>query len=106
MIENADILNQFIGAFGVCICSTVRERFPKSQTFSPGATQSQAISNLTATSYVNSILELSLVTKENHEAGYSYQKTQRGVDLWYNFEKKNNLQQLFGMLSLTQQIQF
>ena len=86
MIENADMLYQLIGAFGMCVCSTVRERFPKGQEFARGATQSQAIGNLKTTSHVNSILELSFVTKENNEVEYSYQKKQRGVDLRYDFE--------------------
>ena len=88
MIENADMLDQLIGAFGVCVCSTVREHFPKGQNNSRGAKQSQAIGNLRITSQVNSILELSFVTKENHDVEYSYRKTQSGVDLRYDFEIK------------------
>ena len=82
------MLKQLIGAFGTCVCSTVRERFPSCAKFPPGENQSKAVRNLKKKSYVNSILELSLVEKENHEVEYTYWKRHLGVYIRYYFELK------------------
>ena len=91
-IENSEMFAQLISAFGKCVCSTVRERFPRGPRLRRGMTQDQAVNNLNIHSHVNSLIELSGVNKENSEVNYSIRKSTRGVDMRYDpFSKKFTL---------------
>ena len=99
VIENSNMLQQLILAFGTCVVSTVRSRFPSGAKVRQGATQTQVVNKLKTTEYVNSLLELSLEEKDNCDVTHSYRKATRGVDFCYNFgAKKFTLAVRYSML--------
>lgn len=104
-IENADMLQQLISAFGICVCSTVRKRFPPGAKVPSGRKNSQAVEQLKATNHVNSILVLSQVQTDNADIEYSYRKSTRGVDFRFDStSRKFSLAVRYSMLDSTDDI--
>ena len=72
MIENASMFDQFVDAFGVCIVSTVRKRFPAVKSTLP-------VSNLTSVDALNSLLCFKKVTPFNSEIEYKHLTNECGI---------------------------
>ena len=83
-VENSNMLNQLIRAFGTCVCSTVRSRWPCGRKISRGDTRSHAVQNLQKKKYINSVIGLSLIDTPNAEIEYVYRKKTIGVDFRYD----------------------
>ena len=76
------MLDQLVQGFGSCVLSTIRRKFPSTQTRS----RSQATQNLLSTDTLNSIIGLNYCTTPNSKIEYRYWSTNRGVTLRYDLE--------------------
>ena len=85
LVENALMLQQLINAFGTCICSTVRSRFPPGPKVSRGAGVGHSVKHLKTDSFVNSFIELTLNDISNANVEFNLRKKSRGVDIRYDF---------------------
>ena len=83
-VENANMLNQLILAFGTCVCSTVRNWWPCGIQVPSGASRSHTVKNLQMKKNMNSIIGLSLKVTPNEEISSSYQKKTIGVDFRFD----------------------
>ena len=61
------LLQQLIDAFGICVCSTVRSRFPRGPKVPGGTQTARSVKNLKTDSFVNSIIELSENNTSNQD---------------------------------------
>ena len=54
VIDNSNMLQQLILAFGTCVVSTVQSQFPSGSKLCQGATNTQAVNKLKTTKHVHS----------------------------------------------------
>ena len=81
LIENKEMFEQLIQAFGKCVVTTVRKRFPASKAIPP-------IQKLTSNDVLNSIICLNKVTTPNSDIEYRYRNDERGFEFRYEYETK------------------
>ena len=84
LIENAAMLQELIDAFGTCVCSTVRSRFPRGPSLR-GTRVGHTVNNLKTDTFVNSFIELTLNDDSNESIEFNLRKKTRGVDIRYDF---------------------
>ena len=78
LIENESMFDQFVDAFGVCVVSTVRKRFPTVKSTPP-------VSNLTSVDVLNSLICLKKVSTLNSEIEYKHRTSERGIIFRYEY---------------------
>ena len=83
-VENRFMLAQLMDAFGVCVVSTVRERFPSGARLRLTDGFGEITRRLTSVDLLNSIMELHDHTVPNCDVQYAYRKRTRGIDFWYD----------------------
>lgn len=82
IIENKDMFDQLIRGFGSCVVSTVRRKFPSTNS----RQRSEATQNLQSTDDLNSILPVHLCTIPNSEKEYKYRSTDRGITFRFDVQ--------------------
>ena len=85
VIENTEMLQQVISAFGTCACSTVRARFPKGPILTRGSKRGSTVKQLKKSDKVNSITKLSNNSTASEDVEYSSRRKERGFDFRYDF---------------------
>ena len=83
-ISNKDMLLQLIAAFGVCVVSSVRKRFPAGQNrYQNGSKVLHSVQTLKKLDAMNSIIVLLEELTPSCQISYLFRRTTRGVDLRY-----------------------
>ena len=90
VVANNAMFVQLIQAFGTCVASSVRKRFPTGDPrFGKGENVTFSRRSLKTNHVLNSLLILRNINVPNSDVQYKYRQTARGVDVCYNpFLKK------------------
>ena len=88
LIENKDMFDQLIRAFGTCVCSTVRKIFLPSGTIPLTDGIGKGSQGVKSSDVLNTLIVLDDVRTRNEDVQYNYWSSNRGVTFIYNVEKR------------------